>query len=317
MQTKLSWDPLVLEPVFNSLYTTAMKDKKDYLPLMYGMDTSQKDTESMDGIGGEGLLEDWGQSNNSVNYEDIDQLWVKRFQHRKYSGGRIIERDFIDDLQLSKIKTMITGLADATYKTRQYQGVESFNNAFSTTGTDFRGRSYNSAGVDGVALCAANHPYSPTNSTDVQSNLNTLSLSFDNWDKAVVAMQQWVDDKGNLMAVMPDTLIVSPTNRTKALQIAGIPGKDANYVPGSNNFNINVYEGQINVIVNPFLKNQFAWFAVDSARMKMYHLWYDRRKPEYGQTTDFDTEAMKYKVIGRWSKGFVNYSWIYGNNATS
>lgn len=314
MQTKLKWDKDVLEPIFNSLYSTAMTDKKDYLPLMYSMENSTKDSESVDGIGGEGLMEDWSQSGNSVKYEDIEELWVKRFVMRKYSDGRTIERDFIDDLKLTKIKDMITGLADSVYKTRQYQGVETFNNAFTTSGVDFRGRAYSAAGPDGVALCAANHAYSPTNAVDVQSNLGTLALSWDAWDETTVKMQEWVDDKGNLMAVTPDTLIVAPYNRAKALQIAGMPGKEATYVPGSNNFNINVYEGDIKVIVNPFLKNRHAWFAVDSARLKRFHKWFDRRKPDYGSTTDFDTEIMKYKVIGRWQKGFSNYSWVFGHN---
>jgi hypothetical protein len=316
MQTKVKWDPDVLEPIFNSLYTTAMKEKKDFLPMMYAMETSTKDTESVDGIGGEGLLEEWGQSGNSVNYEDIDELWVKQFKMRKYSGGRVIERDFVDDLKLTKIKDMITGLADAVYKTRQYQGVETFNNAFVTNGIDFRGRTYNAIGPDGIALCSDAHPYSPTNSVDVQGNKGASPLSWDAWDDTVVAMQEWVDDKGNLMAVMPDCLMVAPYNRAKAFQIAGMPGKAAENVPETANHTINVYNGDISVIVNPFLKNRYNWFAIDKARLNQFHKWFDRRKPSYGQTMDFDTEATKYKVIGRWQKGFTNYSWVYGHEAT-
>lgn len=316
MQTKVSWDPLVLEAVFNELYTTTMKEKKDYLPLLYSMESSTKDTESFDGVGGEGLMEEWGRSNNAVKYEDLNELWKSTFKMIKYSDGRIIDRDLIDDVKLTSIKDKIKSLADSVYKTRQYQGVETFNNAFVTaTGVDFRGRTYNAAGPDGVALCGA-HPYSKEDAT-TQSNLGTSPLSWQAWDETSVKMQEWVDDKGNLMAVMPDTLIVAPYNRAKALQIAGMPGKEAKYVPNSPNFSINVYEGDITVIVNPFLKNRFAWFAADSARLKQFHKWFDRRKPEYGSTTDFNTENMQYKVVGRWQKGFTNYSFVYGQNASS
>lgn len=318
MQTKVSWDPNVLEPVFKELYTLATKDQKDYIPLMYSVETSSKDTESVDGIGGEGLMEEWGRSGNQVHYEDIEELWQKTFKMKKFSLGRQIDRDFIDDLKLSEIRNRISGLADAVYKTRQYQAVETLNNAFlTTTATDYKGIVYNAAGPDAKALCATDHPYSPTNSTDTQGNKGTSSLSWDSWDETVVAMQEWVDDKGNKMAVMPDTIIVAPYNRAKALQIAGMPGKEANYVPGSANFSINVYEGDIKVIVNPFLKNRYDWFAVDSARMKRFHKWFERRKPENGSITDFDTEVLKYKVIGRWQQGFSNYSWVYGHNASS
>lgn len=318
MQTKLNWDPNVLEPVFRELYSLEMKDKKDYLPLMYSMESSIKDTESIEGIGGEGLMEEWGKSGNSVQYEDINEMWDKRFTHVKFSLGRIIDRDFIDDLKLTAIKDRIRGLADAVYKTRQYQGVEMFNNAFlTTTATNYKGRTYNAAGPDGKALCATDHPYSPDNSTDIQSNKGTAALSWDAWDSVTVAMQEWKDDLGNLMAVTPDTLIVAPYNAAKAFQIAGLPKNEAKYVPGSANLTINVYEGDIKVIVNPFLKNRFHWFAVDSARMKRLAKWFDRRKPENGSITDFDTEVSKFKVVGRWSYGFVNYSFVYGNEATS
>lgn len=319
MQTKLQWDNNVLEPVFRELYSLAMKNKKDYIPLMYSVETSNKDTESIDGAGGEGLMEEWGQSNNQVFYEDIDELWEKTFKMKKYSLGRQIDRDFVDDLKLSEIRNRIVGLADAVYKTQQYQAVETFNNFHvTTTATDFRGRTYDASGPDGKALCATDHPYSPTNSTDTQSNLGTSPLSIDAWDSTCTNMQEWVDDKGNLMAVMPDTLIVAPYNRRKAYQIAGMPGKEAaKFEPDSADHNLNIYEGDIKVIVNPFLSNRYAWFAADSARLQQFHKWFWRRKPENGSITDFDTEVAKYKVIGRWRQGFSNWSWIYGHNATS
>lgn len=317
MQTKLQWDSRVLEAVFSELYSTAMKDKKDYLPLLFSIEGSQKDTESVDGAGGEGLMEEWGQSGNSVFYEDIDELWPKTFKHRKFSAGRVIDRDLIDDLKLSEIKNRITGLADAVYKTRQMQGAEVFNNAFAASGTDFRGRTASFVGPDGKALCASDHPYSPTDTTDVQSNSGTSPLSYDAWDSTVTSMQEWVDDKGNLMAVMPDTLIVAPYNRAKALQIAGLPSNEAKNIPGTADNTINIYNGEITVIVNPFFKNRYAWFAADSARLKQFNKWYDRRKVENGQMTDFDTEIAKYKAIGRWSYGFSNYSFLFGHNATS
>lgn len=315
MQTKLAWDRMVLEPVFRELYTREMKDKKDYIPMLYNVEGSTKDTESIEMIGGEGLMEEWGQSSNQVFYADVDELWQKYFRHKKFSLGREIDRDLVDDLKLTQIKDRIRGMADGVYKTRQYQAVESFNNAFTATGTDFRGRQYNSTLPDGKALCATDHPYSPTNSTDVQSNAGTEELSIDSWDATAVSMQEWVDDQGNLMAAIPNVLLVAPYNARRAFQIAGMPGKEANkYEPDSSNFNLNIYEGDVTVIVNPFLKNRKAWFAIDKARMMNAHKWFDRRKPETGSITDFDTEVAKYKVVGRWSYGAIDWSWIYGHN---
>lgn len=316
MQTALRWDPRVLEPVFKELYSLAMKDKKDYIPLLYNVTNSNKSMESYDGAGGEGLMEEWGKSNNQVFYEDIDELWPTIIKNRKFSDGRIIERDFIDDLKLTEIKRRITSLADAVYKTQQLQAVEFLNNAFATTGPNWRGRIDKYVGPDGKPLCASDHPYSPTNDKDVQSNLGNKPLTIDSWDETAVAMQEWVDDKGNTMAVIPDTLIVAPYNARAAFKIAGLPDSELpKYEPGSNNFDANMYMGNIKVIVNPFInpKQRKNWFAADSARLKEFNIWQWRRKVENGSITDFDTEATKHKAVGRWGYGFLNYSFIYGH----
>lgn len=318
MQTKLRWDPRVLEPIFKELYGLAMASKKDFIPLMYNIASSVKDTESYNGAGGEGLLEEWGYSNNQVAYEDIDELWQKMIKNRKFSLGRIIERDFIDDLKLTEIKRRITSLADAVYKTQQLQAVEFLNNGFATTGANWRGRIDNYAGPDGKPLFAADHPYSPVNTTDVQSNLGTKALNLDSWDETAVEMQEWKDDRGNPMAVIPDTLIVAPYNARAAFKIAGLPDSDLpKYEPGAlGSLDANMYMGNIKVIVNPFIDpaKRKNWFAADSARMHDLNIWQNRRKIENGTMTDFDTEVSKFKAIGRWAYGFLNYSFIYGHN---
>ncbi|GAA0382638.1 Mu-like prophage major head subunit gpT family protein [Paenibacillus motobuensis] len=317
MQTALRWDPLVLEPIFKELYSLAMSGKKDFIPLLYNTSTSNKSMESYDGVGGEGLMEEWNKSNNQVFYEDIDELWQKIIKNRKYSDGRIIERDFIDDLKLTEIKTRIISLADAVYKTQQLQAVEFLNNAFVANGENFRGRIESFVGPDGKPLCAVDHPYSPTNSEDVQSNLGDKPLTIDSWDETAVAMQEWKDDRGNPLAVIPDTLIVAPYNARAAFKIAGLPDSDLpKYEPGSNNFDANMYMGNIKVIVNPFISpaKRKNWFAADSARLKQFNQWQWRRKIENGNMTDFDTEVSKFKAIGRWGYGFTNYSFIYGHN---
>lgn len=316
MQTALRWDKKVLEPVFKELYEMNMKGKKDFIPLLYDEVNSTKAVESYDGIGGEGLMEDWNKSNNQVFYEDIDELWQKYIRNRKFSIGRQIDRDFIDDLQLTTIKDRIKKMADAEYKTKQLQAVEFLHNAFVTTGPDYRRRMQDYSGPDGQPLCSAAHPFSPTNSKDVQSNLGNKELSIDAWDETAIAMQEWVDDKGNPMVVIPDTLIVAPYNARQAFKIAGLPDSELpHYEPGSNNFDANMYMGNIKVIVNPFINPAYRknWFAADSARLKDFNKWQWRRKTDNGSMVDFNTEVASFKAIGRWAYGFLNYSFIYGH----
>lgn len=315
--TKPQWDPDVLEPVFDSIFTReSEKQKKNFIPLLYNEMSSNKDTESYEGVGAEGTMEEWGYSNNQVHYDEVKELWEKRIKNRKFSDGRQIDRDFIDDLKLTQIRQRIESLARSVHRTQQLQAVEFLNNAFSTAGPNWRGRTDSYAGPDGKPLCAEDHPYSPTNSTDTQGNKGNSPLNIDSWDDTAVKMQEWVDDRGNPMPMVPDTLIVAPHNARAAFQIAGLPESDLpKYEPGSSDFNANMYMGHINVIVNPFIKaaNAKNWFAVDSSRLKDLNIWQWRRRPENGNITDFDTEVLKYKVVGRWAYGFKDYSFIYGH----
>jgi len=319
IQTALRWDKNVLEPVFRELYSQEVKGMKDYIPEMFSVENSDKAVESIEMIGGEGLMEEWSHSNNQVYYSDIDELWQKYFKHRKFSDGREIDRDFVDDLKLTAIKDRIRSLAGSVYYTRQRQAAEWFINGDKTTGAvDFRGRVYDAKLPDGKALFATDHPLHPEDNGPGQSNKGTAELSVDAVDDAYVDMQAWTNDKGNIIPVMPDTLIVGPGLRRKAIQIAGKPGKGEGYEPGSGNFDVNVWDGDLKVIVNPFFAqgNRNAWVLADSRRMKRAMKWFERRKPESGSITDFDTEIAKHKVVGRWSYGGIDWTWGYGSFPT-
>jgi hypothetical protein len=310
VQSYLQWDPLVLQPVFRGIYQNEMdaKLKKDFISLLYGVESSDKALEMYDGAGGEGLMMPWKDTNNQVGYGEVQQLWKVTYEHVKYSLGREIERDFIDDLKVPQLKDIIVNMADAVYKTQQMQAVEFYNNGFNSSGTNYIGKPKTFVGPDGQPLYSASHPFSPTDNTDVQANIMTKELTIDSWDEANVMAQGWVDDRGVLMAATLDEIMVHPYNMRVAFQIAGIDGKGMGYEPGSNNFNINVFEGNVRVIVNPFLKSQTAWFGFDSARKRQNAKWFWRRKPENGTIQDFDTEVTKFKIIGRWSYGY-NSPW--------
>jgi hypothetical protein len=319
LQTALSWDKNVLEPVFRELYSQEVKSKTDYIPMMYDVNTSNKAVESIEMIGGEGLMEEWSRSGKQVYYSSVDELWQKYFRHEKYSDGRQIDRDFIDDLKLTAIKDRIKSLAGSVYYTRQMMAAQWFINGNKTTGAiDYNNRLYDASLPDGKALFATDHPLFPGDTSPGQSNLLTTELTIDTFDDAVTQMQGWTNDKGNIIPVMPDTLIVSPYNRRAALQIAGINGKGEGYEPGNANHNINVYEGQIKVVVNPFFAkgNKKAWVAADSSRMKQAMKWFDRRKPDENSMMDFDTEIAKYSVIMRNSFGCVDWTWGIGSFPT-
>ena len=97
---------------------------------------------------------------------------------------------------------------DAFTITRETDAANVFINAFTDSGTNRMGASTN--GADGVGLCSTAHPYSPANTGTTQSNEGTYALTIDNLDTVRQAMRNFTDDKGQLLGVSPDLLLVPP-----------------------------------------------------------------------------------------------------------
>lgn len=290
-----NWSELLL-PGLRTIFDKHLGKLKDYLPAIYNVEKSNKAQEFNMGIGSLGLMEEWSTSGNQVAYEDTHKGFKATYTHKKYSKGMQIERELVDDDLYSEIKKRTRNLAQSVYYTRQYYAASVFNNAFNA--------SY--PGPDGVALCATNHPKSPNDAT-TWSNTGSYDLNADNVEAVRNAMMMWTDDKGNLLAINPDTLIVPPALRKAALVIA-----DSDKEPDTAENNVNIWRGSVNVIEWPFLTNSKAWFMVDMQRMKNFLNWFDRRIATLESEKVFDTEVAKYKTVARFSFGWDEPSFIYG-----
>lgn len=295
------WDELML-PGLRTILNKHLKKKKDYVGELYSVDKSTKQAEYNLGTGSLGIMDEWDASNKQVSYEDVNKGYKTTYMHKKYSKGLTLERELVEDDQYGEIKKRVRLLSQSVYYTRQFYGALTFNEAFNST----------FAGPDGVALCSASHPNSPVDST-TQSNIGTGKLNATNLEAARTAMKGWRDDKGNLLAVNPDTLIVPSALRKPALVIADSSGE-----PDVTDNNINVWKGSVNVIEFDFLNDINSWFLVDKERMAAFLHWYDRRIAKLEMDKEnFNSEVGAYKVVARFSKGFDEWSWIYGSTGTA
>jgi phage major head subunit gpT-like protein len=296
-----NWAELML-PGLRTIFNKHLKKKKDYVAELFTVENSTKQAEYNQGTGSLGLMDEWTASGNQVSYEDVNKGYKSTYLHKKYSKGLSLERELVEDDQYGEIKKKVRLLTQTVYYTRQYYGASVFNNAFNAT----------YAGPDGVALCSASHPNSPSDAT-VQSNAATYVLNATNLETARNAMKALKDDKGNLLAVNVDTLIVPPALRKAALVIADSTGE-----PDISDNNINVWKGSVNVIEFDFLTSSTAWFLCDKERAAAFLHWYDRRIAKLEMDREnFDTEVGKYKVVARYSYGWDDYSWLLGSTGTT
>lgn len=289
---------VALLPILRRVFNRQLDTHQDYVKTIYNVEKSTKAVEQNQAVGNLGLMDDWEQSRRRVSYEGIALGHRSTYVNRKYSKGLEIERELLDDDQIGEIRKRVRALADTVAYTRQWWGAELFNDAFD--GNRFKG-------PDGVPLCATNHTVSPESSVTYSNVKEDFDLTPDNVEALRTEMMQWTDDKGNLLVMNPDTLIVPPALRKAALVIA-----DSDKEPFTQLNNVNIWRGSLDVIEWPFLKNPKAWFMVDSRRMKNMLNWYDRRKPTIVSSNDFDTEVAKYAAIGRWSLGWDDASFLVG-----
>lgn len=283
------------EGVLDKVYDVQMKSKHDYLPDFFNVDSSTKAQESHMGMGNVGLMTAWS---GQVVYDDIEKLYKKDYRHAKYSSGLKLERELFDDEEFGEVKRRTARLADGVYFTRQAHGASVWENAFDTAIT----------GPDGKPLCAASgagHPYSPTDAT-AQVNAGTLALTVANMDTVETAMVDFRDNRGNIIGVTPRALVVGNYYLKTAERIIG--SKAEAFVADNT---ANIYSGY-KIMYNPRITGH-KWFIVDPDMMKSYLNWYNRRIPKIEMDGEFDSEVLKYKVVGRWSFGWDAWQFCYGN----
>ena len=288
---------LELEGHISQIFDNEMKKKKDYRPMMFNMETSNRSVEEHLGMGAVGKMQEW---NGSVNYDSFDKGYQTDYRHAKYSNGLQIERELLQFGNFKEIKARTRKLALSAHKTNQFYGAYDFNYAFDSGTT----------GSDDVSLCSASHPYSPSDST-TQSNTGTAALTPANLEIAQNNMAAYTDDRGDILGMMGNLIIVGNYYRKRAKEIVG-----SELEPYNAENQINIYkEDGLNYLYNPYITGK-KWFLVDKDAMMAQHNWYTARTPKIEYENDFDTEVGKYKLVGMWSYGWDGWSWVYGNQVS-
>ena len=291
----------LLEPGLRTLFeiqrTALVAESR--VPLLFNIQTSNKAAEHNLGIGGFG---DWKEYKGRVEYDQFEKGFQTNYTHIEFIDGFKVARSLVDDDLYNVINPMPRGLAMAGMRKREKDAASVFNNAFSA--------SY--VGGDSVALCSASHPYSPSNAT-VQGNAGTTALSYDAVEATRKLMRAYKDDRGELVPISPDTLVVPPGLEETAWTVFNTVNK-----PGTANNDGNFVRSKLNkVIVWDYLSDTNNWFMIDSMLAKMYLNWYDRVPMEFAMdpTSDFSLEA-RFRGYMRYSYGWDDWRWIYGHNVT-
>jgi len=286
----------LLEPGFRTIFDDAYNEMPLVFPQIFNVDSSDKQDEKDSGITGFGLLQLTSEG-EQIDYEDPIQMYDVTYTHQKYTKGFKVSEEMVEDDQYNVIKKKPAQLARAARRTSENSAANVFNRAFNS--------SY--LGGDGQELVSTAHPRSDGGSSQSNASSTGITLTEPNLETGRIAARQQLDDKGQRIQVMPNTILV-PVDLEKDAEI--ITGSSMR--AGTADNDMNTYKGKFKVVSWEYLTyNNTMWFLLDSTQHKLQWFW--RIKPEFKQDNAFDTGMALFKTRTRFSNGFSDWRGVWGS----
>lgn len=287
-----------LWPGVNAWYGKAYDEYPVEYTALFDKYSSSKAFEEDVGMSGFGLAVQKGEG-QSVSYDSEQQGFVTRYQHVTFALGFVITREMMEDDQYDVVgQRKAQGLAFSMRQTKEIIAANVYNRAFNGSYT----------GGDGVAMLASNHPNIAggtwSNIIGTAADLSEASL-----EQACIDIAGFTNDRGLLIAVRPETLIIPRQLMFEAKRILATDGRVGTDL---NDLNALKTLGVIpKVTTNHYLTDTDAWFIRTNAPHGMKY--FERRADSFDMDNDFDTENAKFKATARYSFGWTDPRGIYGS----
>ena len=238
-----------------------------------------------------------------VSFDNASESYSARYTHDTVALAFALTEEAVEDnLYDSLGKRYVKALAKSMANTKEVKGADVLNNAFSSS----------FLGGDGKSLIASDHPLagggSAANRASTMADLNEASL-----EDAFIDISTFTDDRGLIISVQPDKLVVPPQLVFVADRIlqsdlrSGTADNDVNAIK-----NTGVLPG--GYVVNHYLNDPDAFFILTSVNEMGDGLKMFQRSPmETSMEPDFSTGNIRYKARERYSFGFSDWRGVYGS----
>ena len=304
--TSEQWGDL-LEPGLRKIFTEQFNDIPSMLGALY---TIQDSDTSYEKDSSAGAFTTFPVFQGQIAYDDVYQGYDVTYTPGEFTKGFKVERRLMDDDLYGIISKKPKGLARAAKLSREQYGSQTFNNAFSGSGTITIDGTTILNNTEALSLCNSAHT-STAPGAGTQSNTGTSALSSSSVEATRILMTQFTDDRDNKIAVMPDMLLVPRNLESTGYEIIASKG-----VVDSAENNENFHYGRYKLAVWDYLTDSNNWFMIDSRLMKDFLQWFDRIPLEFFQDKSFDTLIAKYAAYMRFSFGWSDWKWIFGHNVS-
>lgn len=292
-----------LLPGLNALFGLEYSQYGEEHTMIYDTESSDRAFEEEVKLSGFGAAPVKSEG-SAITYDRAQEHFTARYTHETIAMGFAITEEAVEDNLYDALAGRYTrALARGMAHTKQVKAMVPLNNAFATT---------NFTAGDGAALCSTHTRVdggTVRNVLSVASDLNETSL-----EQSVIDIADFKDDRGLLIAAMPQRLIIAPYNMFVATRVletdkrVGTADNDVNAlrtngaIPGG--YHVNHYFTSANK------KN---WFLITDCPNGMKH--FVRVGMQTGMDGDFDTGNVRYKARERYSFGVSDYLGIFGSGA--
>lgn len=288
----------LLEPGLRKIFFDTYNEKPEQYAQIFNVSNSSKAVETDLRMGG---FTTWNTkaSLDGVEYENPTTTDTVMYKHITYAKGFQLEKEMVDDEQYSVINKLPKALARAARVTLEELGASILNNAFTANPNAYKGEALigNHTRLDGGVTTNA---------------LGNYSLTEANLETALKLAHEQVDERGHLIQMNPDILIVPRALEYVANRINGSTLTTTATTFAKND--INVLKGRFKIVVMDYLTDNNNWFLMDSQIAQLNWFW--REKLSFKNETDFDTDVAKYKGRMRFSFGWSDHRGILGANVT-
>lgn len=250
--------------------------------------------------------------NGAYPVTGMQEGFSKTLEHHTWKNSFSISREIMEDGKILDLKKKPAGFVKSYYRTREEFAAALFGSAINGNSDyeiNFRGRKFDTTTADGQCLFSKEHVSKIRNGN--QSNWFSDAFSADALSYVESEMQNFKGDNGELVNVIPNTILIPNLPMLKKDVFAAI-GADKDPNTANNGFNYQF--GRWNVIVwnylNQYVKDGTApWILADLDYNNEYGgaIFTDRTALEVHSSIDENTDANVWRGYARFTAGFNDW----------
>ena len=292
--------PKLLWPGVNAIWgeTYVLWDKGAEWRNIYSVNSSDKEYEEDVSVTPYGNVPIKNES-DAITYDTRKQAYISRYTNVTRALGYIVSEEELEDGQYPQVIAARTrNLAQSFYRTQEIVGANVLNRAFNA--------SY--PGGDTVSLINASHPIEG----GIMSNTltNPADLSEASLEQAAIDIAGFVNNRGDIIAAMPNRLITPRQLQYEAQRILKNPNRPETADRDINAlYQLNTFPGGAHL--NHYLSDPDAWFIITDCMDGMKY--FERQSTSFADDNDFDTTNLKYRGRCRYSYGWSDFRAAFGS----